>query len=247
MEGFKDFSNSGLQNLSLNRFLGKQDFDVSQITTTPFQGVSPYLNNNSSLVYDNPINRAYAPARSISPGTIISNILVRTSSGVSANNTFNGRVELNQGFTQKSGAPFPFDTLTAFNPEGDPSVVLFHSGVIFNETATGVPLLVYQTGGNQYSQPIVLGSGRVLDDGTPTTNFPVGWTSVQNGTGDYTLTPPANFPTSDYGVNLTVVNSVATITLANPTASSFDVLTFDPTTATPIDSEFSFMAFTNNQ
>lgn len=244
-----NLNDTTLQGLNLNRFLDKQIMDPMVGSMTPFQGIAPYQKNNNSMVYNNPMNSYNQSPTSMEPGTTISNCIIRSSQGgqiIPGSPVLNGRVELNQGFTDSIGNQFAYDTLTAFDPVGVMAVSLYYGGILFNEHAGGVlPLIRYILSGVVYPQPISFGSGTVLADGTATINFPSTWTSVHNGPGSYTITPGSNFFNDSYQIIITpILNGPIMAIGANQLISSFDVQTYDVTGA-PADSGFSFVLFTN--
>ena len=241
-----------LEELNLNRFLGVQNPNSIVGLTSPFQGIQSGLNIGTSL-QQNYFNSQFTNLpNGITPGSIISNVTIRTSSGgqvIPSLGVKNGRVELNQGFTTPNGAQFPFDSLTAFDEFGNSAVTLFNGGILFAPKTPGgtdVAEISYIYGPNTYYiQPISLGTGTVDSTGTPTSNFPSTWSVTHLGTGTYEIVPTNPFPNTNYQVIVTAQGFAPYFANVSTTAlDHFEVLIYDQT-GTLIDAGFSFAVFTN--
>ena len=239
-------SNS-LQGLSLDRFLGKQIMDAGVGSLSPFQGIMPYQQNNSSMAYNNPMNSYNQPATDVVSGTKLSNLLITTSQGgqlIPGNPLRNGRVQLGSGYTDSAGTQLPYDNLTAFHPTGIAGVVVFYGGIVMNTDQNGVvPTIDYNFFGQQYEQPICYGTGRVDSTGTPLAHFPSYWTVVRNSVGYYTITFTVPVPNDTYTIHLTPVGSSVIMNADTPTVNGFDILSYD-NTGTLTDTDFSVTLFT---
>lgn len=235
--------------LSVNRFLFRQNSNYQNLSNSPFQGLSPGIPSGNSYIPDDDGSNSQAPG--VQTGSVITNSLVRTSQGGQQRTIIgipfgNGRVELNQGFKDSNQGEFPFDSLTAFDYTGAAQVIISEFGILMTEGANSFrPVITYLIDGVSYTQPAFLGVGRVNADGTTTSNFPSSWSVVHTTTGKYTFIPNDPFPDAEYGVNLTPVGPApGMVVLADTNVAFFDVWTYDAS-GTLADSEFSFQVFTN--
>lgn len=239
-----------LDSLSLDRFLNRQNTDYGSSITTPFSGLQPGIQaDNSYTEQGNTGLNSDEAATTIAPGTNILGCLIRSSNGGRKfnNSIFGGRVEMNQGFKDRFGNDFPYDSLTAFDSEGKAIAVI--SGA-FGITALQ-NFTVISSSGFLVPQPKSMGAGRVLAAGTfdpgftPLDSSAGPWSVTHVGTGVYQVTHNLGLATNSYGVLVTSSNvSPIFSNESGRSANFFQVSTYDIAGA-PIDTDFNFNMFTN--
>lgn len=244
---------SQLDNLSLDRFIYRQNSNYESLSTSPFSGLQAGITSNNAYNTSNDPGSVDSPASSIATGTPIVSSPVSTSNGgnqhvVAGLQIPGGKVSLTQGFTDSAGQQFQLDNLTAFDGSGIATVVLSYFGIFLTPGASGIPPgIIYTYNGDLVSQPIVIGSGRVLANGNATSNFPSDWLVNRIGTGKYTLNPLFGFSDAEYSVLLTPHGpSPCAMTVQATSTSQIDIWAYDLSGAL-VDSEFSFEVFTNTQ
>lgn len=111
-----------------------------------------------------------------------------------------------------------------------------------------VPVVVIDQNGiskNGYAQPTLIGAGFVNASGAPSvTVFPTGWTSVKLSLGRYQITH--NLNTTDYVVLVTpLAGTTREFSVESQTSTTFITRFYDNTGVTLVDTDHSFLVFTN--
>jgi hypothetical protein len=162
------------------------------------------------------LEAASRPATAVAPGTVIQSTIFQSSGS-------NDRVEIT-----------PNDQLVVYR-DGVPVVIIDQDGMSTTRTIVN----------KGFAQPVIIGAGFVNANGTVSpTVFPVGWTCTLLSTGRYEITH--NLNSGDYCVLATpVAGTTREFSIEAQTINTFITRFYDNTSASLIDTDHSFLVYTN--